>query len=237
VIRLVEKIIGILGGMGPEATAALYMNIIRATKVEKDQDHFRIIIDSNAKIPDRTPAIIGDGENPIPLMVETGKNLQKAGVDFIIMPCNTAHHFFDQLQSKLNVPILHMIKLTALYTRENYPQIKKAGLLATDGTLASMIYEKTFAAEGINIIKPEFESQKSVMKAIYNYIKIGDLKPGKTKLHTISKELIDKGAEIIICGCTEVSLVLHDGDLNVPVIDPMHVLALNSVKFAISENI
>lgn len=234
---LVEKIIGILGGMGPEATADLYLKIIRATKVEKDQDHFRIIIDSNPKIPDRTPAIVGDGENPLPLMVETGKNLQRAGVDFIIMPCNTAHHFFDQLQSEFNIPILHMIKLTASYTGKNYPKVKKAGLLATDGTLASMLYEKNFAVEGIDIIIPNLSSQKAVMEAIYNDIKLGALNSGEIKLHNIAKELVDMGAEIIICGCTEVSLVLHDGDLNVPVIDPMFVLALSSVKFAMNEDI
>ena len=95
---MVEKIIGIIGGMGPEATADLYLRIIRATPVEKDQDHYRVIIDSNPKIPDRTPAIIGDGENPLPLMAETAKNVEKAGADFLIMPCNTAHYFYIQRQ-------------------------------------------------------------------------------------------------------------------------------------------
>ncbi|GAH53208.1 unnamed protein product, partial [marine sediment metagenome] len=108
-----EKIIGILGGMGPEATVDLFHKIIKFTPAKKDQDHFRIIIDNNPKIPDRTAAILGKGEDPLPALQETARNLEKAGVDFIIIPCNTAHYFLPQIQKSVNIPVLNMIEETA----------------------------------------------------------------------------------------------------------------------------
>ena len=227
-----EKIIGILGGMGPEATADLYMRIIRATKVQRDQNHRRVIIDSNAKIPDRTAAIKGKGPSPLPMLVETGLNLQRAGADLIIIPCNTAHHFHRDLQKKLKVPVLHMIGLSAEKTKMKHPEVTKAGLLASDGTLMSHLYQQSWGKQGIEIIEPGAETQRNVMKAIYQNIKRGDLEPGRRLLYDASLELIEAGAEAVICGCTEVSIVLHDGDLSVPVLDPMQDLAEEAVRLS-----
>lgn len=225
-----EKIIGILGGMGPEATADLFHRIIRATPVERDQDHIRVIIDSNSKVPDRTPAILGTGESPLPEMLDAGRNLVNSGIDFIIMPCNTAHYFHRELLDELGVPILHMIKLSAGHVKENYPDVKTVGLLATDGTLASRLYHDAYGEYGIEVVTPE--DQKDVMDAIYRDIKTGDLESGGKILKRVAKELIMTGSDAVICGCTEVSLVLHDGDLTVPVIDPMQVLAEEVVRLA-----
>ena len=227
-----EKIIGIVGGMGPEATADLYIRIIRATPVEKDQDHHRIIIDSNPKVPDRTPAIIGDGESPLPLMIETARNVEKAGADFLIMPCNTAHYFYDQLQESVEIPVLHMIRLSAGFTKNTYPEVSKAGLLATDGTIASRLYHEAYGKQGIEIVTPEEDGQERVMKAIYQDIKRGKLDPGREILHHEAEMLIERGAEAILNGCTEVSIVLHPGDVEVPIIDPLQVLAEEAVKLA-----
>lgn len=227
-----EKIIGILGGMGPEATADLFHRILKLTPVNKDQDHFRVIIDSNSKIPDRTPGILGTGASPLPSMMETGRNLVKAGVDFIIMPCNTAHYFHNELEQLLGVPVLHMIKLSAKYVSENYPEVKQVGLEATDGTIASKLYHDAYAEYGIEVITPKDEPQKVVMDAIYGNVKVGSLENGGKLLKQVAEELIEEGSEAIICGCTEVSLVLHDGDLSVPVVDPLQVLAEEAVKYA-----
>lgn len=227
-----EKIIGILGGMGPEATADLYMRIIRATKVQRDQDHRRVIIYSNAKIPDRTAAIQGKGPSPLPMLVETGLNLQQAGADLILIPCNTAHYFHAELQKKLKVPVLHMIGFSAEKTREKHPEIVKAGLLASDGTLMSRLYQNSWGKKGIEIIEPSAGTQRNVMKAIYQYIKRGDLEPGRKLLYDASLELIEAGAEAVICGCTEVSIVLHDGYLEVPVLDPMQDMAEEAVRLS-----
>lgn len=231
-INLGEKIIGILGGMGPEATADLFMRIIRSTPVKRDQDHFRVIIDSNSKIADRTPAVLGTGPSPLPTIVETGKNLERAGADFLIMPCNTAHFFYAEIQAELGIPLLHMIRLSAKHIKEDYPQIKRVGLLATDGTLASKLYQEAYGEYGIEIINPTDASQTDVMDAVYRDIKTGDLETGGKLLHRVAVELIEAGSDAVICGCTEVSLVIHDGDMSVPVVDPLQVLAEEAVKLA-----
>jgi aspartate racemase len=234
VMKLGKKIIGIIGGMGPEATADLFYRIIKTTKVKKDQDHFHIIINSNPKIPDRTPAILGNGPSPLPLMIETGKTLESVGADFLVMPCNTAHFFHEELQNQLRIPLLHMIKLSAKYVAEKYPRVKESGLLATDGTLTSKLYHDAFDEFEINTITPSISSQSIVMDAIYKYIKTGNLEKGGVLLQDIANELIENGANAIICGCTEVSLVLQDGDLAVPIIDPLQILAHEAIKLALS---
>lgn len=228
-----EKIIGILGGMGPEATADLYLRIIKATPAKRDQDHPRVIIYSNSKVPDRTAAILGTGPNPMPELIRAGKRLEEAGADFIIIPCNTAHYFIDQLQKELRVPILHLIKLSATKSKEFYPNVKKAGILATDGTVKSCLYKSAYGKLGIEVLEPTPESQAEVMKAIYQYIKAGNLIDGGLLLRSVANELIAAGAEMIICGCTEVSLVLKEGDLTVPILDPLQVLAEAAVAEAL----
>ncbi len=231
-ISLGEKIIGILGGMGPEATADLFMRIIRATPVKRDQDHFRVIIDSNSKIADRTPAILGTGPSPLPMMIKTGKNLEQAGADFLLLPCNTAHFFHSEIQAELGIPLLHMIKLSAKHIKKNYPEVKRVGLQASDGTIASKLYPESYGEYGIEIITPSDASQKDTMDAIYRDIKTGNLENGGKLLHRVAVELIEDGSDAVICGCTEVSLVLHDGDVPVPVVDPLQVLAEEAVKLA-----
>ena len=215
-----EKIIGILGGMGPEATADLFYRIIRATPVKRDQDHLRTIIYSDSKVPDRTPAILGEGEDPVPEMLLAGKALEGAGADFLIIPCNTAHHFIDRLREKLGIPILHMIEMTAEMVRKKMPRVKRAGLIASDGTLKSGIYDRFFNKVGVDILAPSEEMQKEAMKAIYEHIKTGNLDDGRDIVMKISESLMEDGADMVICGHThaptvegERPLVLNPGEV------------------------
>lgn len=220
-----EKIIGILGGMGPEATIDLFYKIIKFTPVEKDQDHLRIIIDNNPKIPDRTAAILGKGEDPLPALQETAQNLEKAGADFIVIPCNTAHYFLSSIQESVNIPVLNMIEETAKETKKRIPQIKKVGLLASIGVYKSEIYHQHFKKFNIELISPQEKDKEEIMKVIYT-IKAGDLsKRVKKNILKITQKLIDKGAEVIIAGCTEIPLILKEGDVSVPLIDPTQILA------------
>jgi len=230
---MTEKTIGILGGMGPEATIDLYNRIMKATPAMKDQDHIKTIIYCNPKIPDRTRAILGDGISPLPDLIETASAIKCAGADFIIIPCNTAHYFLNELRKEITIPIIHMIDLALRYLTEKYPNIKRIGLLATDGTIQSKIYHKTLEAELIQVVLPLPEKQKSVMSAIYDHIKIGDLETGRLLLNKVTDFLVKSGVEIIIVGCTEISLVIKNGDLNIPVLDPMQVLAEYSVNVAL----
>jgi len=227
-----EKIIGILGGMGPEATIDLFYKIIKFTPAEKDQDHLRIIIDNNPKIPDRTAAILGKGEDPLPALQETAQNLEKAGVNFIVIPCNTAHYFLSSIQESVNIPVLNMIEETAKETKKRIPQIKKVGLLASIGVYKSKIYHQHFKKFNIEVISPQEKDKEEIIKVIYT-IKAGDLsKRVKKNILKIVQKLIDKGAEAIIAGCTEIPLVLKEGDISVPLIDPTQILAGIAVQKA-----
>ena len=231
-IHLKEKVIGILGGMGPEATVDLFRRIIQATPAEKDQDHIRVIIDSNAKIPDRTAAIIGEGISPLPEIVKTAKNLERAGADFIVIPCNTAHYYFEELKKSVGIPILNMVDLTAQTIRKRFPNVKKAGVIGTTGTVMAGIYNRALEKNGVKVIYPPQGLQDEVMKAIYSNIKAGRILKGKEIIADVATHLIKEGAEIIICGCTEVSLVLKSEDISVPVVDPLQVIAETAVVCA-----
>ncbi|GAG74607.1 unnamed protein product [marine sediment metagenome] len=225
-----EKIIGILGGMGPEATIDLFYKIIKFTPAEKDQDHLRIIIDNNPKIPDRTAAILGKGKDPLPALQETARNLEKAGADFIIIPCNTAHYFLSSIQKSVKIPILNMIEETAKETQKKNSSIKKVGLLASIGTYKTKIYHQHFKKYNIEVISPEENDKEELMKIIYE-VKAGDLSEGiKISILKIAQKLIDKGSEALIAGCTEIPLILKEGDISVPLIDPTQVLAKVAVQ-------
>ncbi|MBA7534884.1 Aspartate racemase [subsurface metagenome] len=227
-----EKIIGILGGMGPEATIDLFYKIIKSTPAEKDQDHLRIIIDNNPKIPDRTTAILGKGEDLLPALRETAKNLEKAGADFIIIPCNTAHYFLSSIQKSVRIPVLNMIEEAAKETQQRISPIQKVGLLASIGVYKTKIYHQQFEKFNIEVIYPEEKDKGEVMKAIYA-VKAGNLSEGiKRNIIKIAQKLIDKGAEAIIAGCTEIPLILKEGDVAVPLIDPTQVLAKAAVQKA-----
>jgi aspartate racemase len=227
-----EKIIGILGGMGPEATIDLFYKIIKFTPAEKDQDHLRIIIDNNPKIPDRTAAILGKGKDPLPALQETARNLEKAGADFIIIPCNTAHCFLPLIQESVKIPILNMIEEAAKETQKKNPSIKKVGLLASIGIYKTEIYHQYFRKFNIEVISPEEKDKEEVMKVIYA-VKAGDLSEEiKKNILKIAQKLIDKRAEAIITGCTEIPLILKEGDVSVPIIDPTQVLAKVAIQKA-----
>jgi len=228
-----EKIIGILGGVGPEATAGFFLRIIKGTPAKKDQDHLRIIIDNNPKIPERTSAILGKGKSPLKQLQETLHTLERAGAEIIAIPCNTAHYYYNELQASANVPIINMISETAVYIDQNFPNIKKIGLLATTGTVKSGIYHK--AITGMEVITQDDSEQEIVMNAIYGErgIKAGftQEKPRNAILE-VAKVLIKRGAEAIIVGCTEISLVLSQRDLPVPLIDSLQVLVAAVIREA-----
>lgn len=225
-----EKIIGILGGMGPLATVELFKRIVLKTPAKEDQGHPKIIIYNNPKIPDRTAYILGKGENPLPKLIDSAKKLEKWGASFIIMPCNTAHFFAEEIQKTVGIPLINMVEETAEYIQKL--GLKKIGLLATDGTIRGMVYHKALLKRGIEIALPDRKGQKEVMKGIYGGIKAGNLELGKELLLKVAKKL-EKRSEGIIAGCTEVSIALSEGDLKVPLIDPMDVIAEKAVRLAL----
>ncbi len=227
-----KKTIGILGGMGPEATAYMYSLIIKYTRVKKDQDHLRIFIYSNPEIPPRTDAILQQGPSPVPLLLEGIQKLKDAGVNFVIVPCVTAHYFLPEVFTQIDVPYLNLLDESLSWAKENIPNLKKAGLISSTGTLVSKLFHDKFGQAGIEVIAPQGEEQQQVMEAIFGAqgIKTGSTS-GSSKEHIIrsAEKLISRGAGAIIAGCTELPLVLRAEDISVPLIEPMDILAQKTI--------
>ncbi len=229
---MTEKVVGIIGGVGPEATVDLYKKIIRATPAQYDQEHLRVIIDSNCKIPDRVKAIFENGEHPAPALVETARNLEGAGAQLLLIACNAAHYYYDAVVESVSIPVLHIMEETASYCRRRFPKIKIFGLLAGSSTVKLGLYPKGFERIQRKILNPEPGDQETVMDCIYR-IKAGDLGSSvKADLSRVAQSLADTGAEAIILGCTEIPLVLEDGDLPFSLIDATQVLAEAGVAMA-----
>lgn len=225
------KTIGILGGMGPLATIDLYKRIILRTKANKDQDHIHVIIDSNTKIPDRTQCIISNGKSPLNEMIKSAHKLEKAGADFLIMPCNTAHYFYNELIRNIDIPFLNMLEITVNYITENYGKEIVAGLLATDGTNKSGIYGYYFNKANIKLIRPE-KFQSYVMNFIYNDMKTCNYNLTPHSFLKAIDELKENGADIFILGCTELSLWADIYNFKEKFVDPIDILAEKAITFA-----
>ncbi len=229
---MAEKVIGIIGGMGPEATLDLFRKIIKATPARCDQEHLRVIIDNNPKIPDRVKSICRKGENSAPALIATAKNLERAGAQLLLMPCNAAHYFYEKIAKSISIPLLHMVEETATYCQRRFSRIKTFGLLAGTPTLESGLYSKVFGRIQGEVVAPKSEEQEKVMECIYD-IKAGDLGSSvKAELVRMAQTLHIRGAGAIILGCTEIPLVLEDGDLPFPLIDPTQILAEAAVAIA-----
>jgi aspartate racemase len=233
---MAEKIVGILGGMGMEATADLFTKIFRATPVRTEQDHLRIVIDNNPKIPDRTQAILsGRTAEVIALLQETARNVERSGADFIVMPCNTAHYFFSRIEEAVSIPVVNMVEETVRRLREVIPSVRKVGLLATTGTVKAGVYEKVLSSGGIATLVPDGTDQDAVFDAVMAIKEEAGHARAKEVLRGIAGRLVERGAEAIIAGCTEIPLALTQEDVSVPFFDSTEILAKTAVRMAKEE--
>lgn len=231
-----EQIIGVMGGMGPDATASFFKKLLEQTPVTKDQDHYRIIIDNNPKIPDRTRAILHGGPSPLSEMVKTGQNLTQAGASVLVMPCITAHYFYTDINKEMTLPFYHVLKGLNEFLSETYPAVKKIGVLSTTATKKTRLFQEWVTNK--EVLFPGDNTQESkVMTAIFgeNGIKRGNTGHyPKQLLKEAANELIEAGCELIVGGCTEVELALKPEDIDVPFIDPMLVAAQKLTKSPLS---
>jgi aspartate racemase len=224
-------ILGIFGGMGPEATARFFTHIIELTPAETDQDHIPTLIYSLPQVPDRTESIKRNDPSIIPWIIEGVTRLEIAGASFIAIPCNTVHYYFDQMQEAVQIPILHMIRETVTEIRENHAGAVKVGLLATEGTIESGLYENELEKSGLTAILPDQRIEKEkVMKAISGIKSGSDFRINQDLLAEAAMHLLDRGAELILLGCTEIPLAFDPRKVDVPVIDASRVLAGRSVR-------
>ncbi len=232
-----KKTVGILGGMGPEATMSFFKRIIELTVASNDQEHIPMLIDNNVLIPDRTAYLLGEDENPLMHILKSAMKLEMMGTDLIVMPCNTAHYFYDDITKFVKTPFINMIDGVAKHIKQNF-NTTKVGLLATGGTYSSEIYSNTFKKYDIDIVTPCVEVMKELM-SIISEIKKGNKEECYKELKKIVLNLKEQDVEIVVLGCTELSLIhgsLTEDDQirkeNINLIDPMDILARRVVMLA-----
>lgn len=231
---MAAKTVGILGGMGPQATNELCVRITALTPAATDQEHIPVICFNNSAIPNRVSAILHGGESAAPEMIRTARILEQAGADMILIPCNCAHYYYPDVAAGVRIPVLNMIEETVRYIIDGFPGIKSIGLLASSATLHCNLYQIPLAKRGIATITPDVRDQKKVMEAIYG---TGGLKAGYSAkpqklLKAAALDLKARGAELVIAACTEISLVLRSSE-SLPVVDPLDVIALRAVRLAL----
>ena len=221
--------LGILGGMGPQATNTFYQFIIERTDAQTDQEHVDALILSDSQMPDRTAAILSGGaarEAVLQRLTADARLLEQAGCTVIAVPCNTSHFFLDQVQQEIGVPILHMIRETARALAAQGR--KRPGILATDGTIQTGLYQKEFSALGIEAVVPSPEAQEKVMSLIYNDVKAGrDGDP--RKFSAIHQDLLALGCDCGVLACTELSVFAARHQLPPFYTDAMAVLAERAI--------
>lgn len=227
------KSIGIIGGMGPLASADLFKKIILLTKASRDSEHIHVFIDSNTSIPDRTQAILHGGESPVKELTKSALKLEMMGADIIVMACNTAHYFYDEIKKYLSVMPLNMIELTAEEIQRR--GITKVGLLATSGTCESKVYDNILEKYGISIIKPSCEEQKYVMDLIYSGVKAGNYQYNISDFLNVIKKLKEQGSQLLILGCTELPIAFNMFDIDELNLDPTSILAKGAIEFALKD--
>ena len=226
-----KKSIGILGGMGPLATADLLRKITLHTRAACDADHIRVFIDSNPAIPDRTAAILSGGADPVPEMTRALRSLEKCGADCIIMPCNTAHYFLPRLQALTGIPFISMLEATAKACAAAYPG-KTAAILGTRGTLKTRLYHDALAAQGVPALTPDEPEQDELMRLIYDVVKANrPLAPETQAWASLLEGLCARGADYFILGCTELPLLADTLSHPGPFIDPTAELARAAIRF------
>ncbi|CAA9583453.1 MAG: Aspartate racemase [uncultured Truepera sp.] len=226
--------VGVLGGLGPEATLDFYTKVLSLTLATRDQDHLHMIIDSNPQVPNRNEAVAGTGPSPGPMLAEMAAGLEKAGADFLVMVCNAAHAFQGEIEAAVSIPFVSIIEETCEATLQAVPRLKKVGVLGSSGCLDAGLYQTAFAERGVEVLVPTDTDRDLFMTLLYR-IKAGDKGTDvRGSMRALAESLLGSGAQAIVAGCTEVPLVLGGDDLRCPLIDATAVLAERTVHYALN---
>jgi len=224
------KAVGIIGGMGPAATADFFAKLVAATPAERDQDHLRILVDNNPRIPDRNAAIAGRGPSPGPALAANARGLERAGAELIVIACNTAHAFQREIEAAIAVPLLSMIEVTADAALAS--GAARVGVLAADGCRRAGLYQQAFAARGVEALMVSEDAQRDFMQLIYR-IKAGDIGTEvRGAMEATAIGLNARGAQAIVAACTEVPLALDADALAVPLINSTDALVARTIEVA-----
>ena len=229
------KTVGVLGGLGPEATLDFFAKVLAKTGAKTDQEGLHLLINNNPGVPNRNEAVAGTGPSPAPMLAEMARALEGAGVDFLVMVCNAAHAFGGAVTDAVNIPFVSLIEETVRATVEALPDVEKVGVLGSSGCLDARLYQNAFAEHNVGVLVPEGEARERFMTLLYR-IKAGD-KGAEVRgaMRALADELIQRGAEAVIAGCTEVPLVLFEGDISCPLVNSTDVLVDATIAYAKGE--
>ena len=226
------RTIGVLGGMGPAATVDFLRKLLVASGATRDQDHPRIVVDCDPTLPDRHAGIAGTGPSPGPRLAQMARGLKRAGAELLAMPCNTAHAFEEEVRAATDLPFVSIVEAAVAETLARAPGARRVGLLAADGCLDARLYPRAFAARGVESSEIEGAARDRFMALVWR-VKAGNLSAEvREGMAALAAQLRREGAEAIVAACTEVPLVLAEGDLDVPLIDSTAALARATVAAA-----
>lgn len=227
--QVASKTIGVLGGMGPAATVEFFRRLVASTPAAIDQAHIRILIDNNPHVPDRVDAILGRGPDPGPTLASMARGLADSGADFLTMPCNTGHVFQSAIREAVSIPFIDMIEETARVVT-----VGSVGLLATTGTVRTGLYRVACASRGIALIEPDPEDQELTMDIIRRVKAGGSGHSVRDHAAAVVRRLAERGAEAVIAGCTEISLI-PGAHMPIPWIDALDCLVEAAIHIALNE--
>lgn len=225
--------VGVLGGLGPKATVYFMDMVVDNTKATCDQEHIDMIVYNHASIPDRTSYILDNScDNPIPYLISDAKMLENLGCNFLVMPCNTSHFMYDEIQESINIPLINMPKEVSNIINKD-SEIKRVGILATKGTLKAKVYERYLEKE---VYYPSDETNNRVMDLIYDKVKKG-IKVNKQEFYDVLEEYFDNECDALIMGCTELSVIVRDNDLYFDnrLVDSLKVLVDKTIELSSKE--
>ena len=221
------RLLGILGGLGPMASVYFCEMLISHTRALRDCDHINFLLSSRADTPDRSSFILGQSsDDPPGAMIEEALRLERAGAEVIAIPCNTAHYFYDSICNEVGIPVLNIIRETAKYCKSS--GVTKIAVLATEGTAASGAYQKFLDEYEIEVLPLTSDEQSMITHIIFDQIKSG-AEPDLKSFLRVSNSLIARGAQLIILGCTELSLIKKQNPLPEYFIDSLELLALSAI--------
>lgn len=226
-----KQAVGVIGGVGPMATVYYMQRVIEMTKAGCDQEHINMLVFNDCDIPDRTAFITEKSpDNPLPVMVEDAKRLEAAGCEFVVIPCNTAHYFYDELEQAVEIPVVNIVEETIRYAKARVQDLSCVGIMATTGTIVTGTYQKYAERAGLSFAVPDENEQNLLMQIIYDGVKAGKPVP-RADFDHVANHLRAKGAQCLILGCTELSVLKRDLPINDPdVLDSIDVLASETVR-------
>jgi aspartate racemase len=204
-----SKLVGVLGGMGPMATADFFRKLVEETPATHDRDHVPVIIYSVPQIPSRDKAITSGGESPLPQMLAGMHALKKQSVDFVVIPCNTAHYWYEDLCREGGLPILHIVDAVRDELSDGHAIDGPIGLLSTEATLLSGIYRDRLADRGIELVVNTPEERDEFINPAIEWVKCGRLPEAGRAVDRAAARLLDRGAQKLILGCTELPVALE----------------------------